>query len=224
MPRSYIPDNEGLVFEQTAEGVRLTGPVEPVTSIQKSIEITLHPDRPAATLTHRLMNHGIWPVELAPWAITQVPLGGMAVLPQTKTPLDQSGLLPNRQFALWPYSSWEDQRLQLYDDYILIQGDEKMPPIKIGYANRAGWVAYLRQGVFFCKKCTFQAGAKYPDFGSNTECYCDNRFLELETLGPLAHLEPEESAQHIETWEIYTARGVPATRTGIAEFVRELGL
>lgn len=99
-----------------------------------------------------------------------------------------------------------------------------MPPIKIGYANRTGWIAYLRQGVFFCKKCAFQAGANYPDYGSNTECYCDNRFLELETLGPLARLEPGQSADHVETWEIFAAEGVPATRKGIAEFVHGLSL
>ncbi len=224
LPRSYIPDNEGLVVEHTDQGVRLTGPVEPGTFIQKIIEITLHPDRPSATLLHRLRNNGIWPVELAPWAITQVPLGGTAVLPQMTSPLDKAGLLPNRQFALWPYSRWGDERLQLYDDIILVQGNAKTPPIKIGYANRAGWIGYLNKGVFFCKRSAFQAEANYPDYGSNSECYCDNRFLELETLGPLVNLEPGQSTEHVETWEIYAAEGVPATRAGIGELVRGLGL
>ena len=138
--------------------------------------------------------------------------------------VDQAGLLPNRQIALWPYTSWDDPRLQPHDDFILVQACEKMPPVKIGYTNNAAWLGYLRQGIFFCKKCTYQTGAVYPDFGSNTECYCDDRFIELETLGPLVSLEPGQSTTHVETWELYEAEGVPATRTGLAEFIKGLGL
>jgi hypothetical protein len=224
MPRSYIPDNEGLAVEQGASNVRLTAPVETQTGIQKSIEITLDPHKPIVTLAHRLLNQGVWPVELAAWAITQLPLGGLAALPQTGTPVDQAGLLPNRHFALWPYTSWEDPRLQPHDDFILIQAAEKTPPLKVGYANNAGWLAYLHQGIFFCKKSAFQPGAVYPDFGCNTECYCGNRFIELETLGPLVSLEPGQSTEHVETWELFAASGVPETYQGVAEFVRVLGL
>jgi hypothetical protein len=224
MPRSYLPDNEGLVVEQTSQGVRLTGAMEVPTAIQKSIEIHLHPDQPVVSLTHRLQNMGIWPVELAPWAITQVPLGGLAILPQTKAPVDRAGLLPNRLVALWPYTSWEDPRLQLHDDFILIQGSGKTPPLKLGYANYAGWLGYLHQSVLFCKKFTYQAGAVYPDYGSCSECYCDDNFLELETLGPLVRLEPGQSTVLVETWELYAAQGIPVTYAGIADFTRGLGL
>jgi hypothetical protein len=224
MPRSYLPDNEGLKVEQTALGVRLTAPVEVPAGIQKSIEIQLHPDQPVVTLTHRLQNQGIWPVELAPWAITQVPQGGMAILPQSTARVDQAGLLPNRNLILWPYTSWEDPRLQLHDDFILIQAGKKTPAVKVGYANNAGWIGYLRQGVFFCKKSAYQAGATYPDFGCSTECYCDDQFLELETLGPLVRLEPGQTTEHVETWELYDAPDIPVTYKDIAEFVRRQGL
>ena len=224
MPRSYLPDNEGLIIEQTAQGVRLTGPVETPTSIQKSIEIRLHPEKPFVTLIHSLMNQGVWPVKLATWAITQLPLGGMAILPQTKTPLDKNGLLPNRHLVLWPYTSWEDPRLQLHDDYILIKAEGKTPPIKIGYANSIGWLGYLHNAVLFCKKAPYEASNTYPDFDSSTECYCDNRFIELETLGPFTQLEPGQSTQHVETWELYPAPGIAANRDDIAGFVHSLAL
>jgi hypothetical protein len=224
MPRSYLPDDEGLVVEQTAQGVRLIGPVEAPTGIQKSIEICLHQEKPFVTLIHRLINQGVWPVELAPWAITQLPLGGMAILPQTKTPLDKTGLLPNRHLVLWPYTSWEDPRLQLHDDFILIKAEGKTPPVKVGYANSNGWLGYLRNAILFCKKYSHDTNATYPDFNSSTECYCNNRFIELETIGPLTRLEPGQSTQHVETWEIYPAPGIAASRDDIAGFARSLAL
>jgi hypothetical protein len=223
-PRSYIPDNEGLVIEKTTRGLRLTAPVEKLTDIQKSIEIHLVPGRPVVILTHRLQNLGIWPVELSPWGITQMPLGGVAVLPQTKNALEQSGLLPNRNIVLWPYTSWEDTRLQPHDDFIIIQAEGKTPPVKVGYADRAGWIGYLNQGVFFVKKSMYQAGAVYPDFGSSAECYCDNNCIEIETLAPLTHLETGQSVEHVETWELYPAPGVSTTHAGIRDFVHSLGL
>ena len=75
-------------------GVRLRQPTERTTNIQKSMELRLEPDRAALTVQHSLHNIGLWPVELAPWAITQVPLGGVAVLPQ-QAPVP-SQYLPNR--------------------------------------------------------------------------------------------------------------------------------
>jgi hypothetical protein len=224
MPRSYLPDDGGLVVEKTDQGARLTGPVEAASGIQKCIEICMHREKPFVTLKHSLVNHGIWPVELAPWAITQLPLGGLAILPQTTTALDKKGLLPNRQLVLWPYTSWEDPRLQLHDDFILIKAEGKTPPLKVGYANRAGWAGYLRNATLFCKKNSYEAGAAYPDFDSSSECYCDNRFIELETLGPITRLEPGQATQHIETWELYPAPGIADSREDIAGFVRSLGL
>ena len=220
MPRSYLPDNGGLVVEQTTQGVRLTGPVEAPTGIQKRIEICLHPDEPFVTLIHSLENQGLWPVELAPWAITQLPLGGLAILPQTKTPLDKSGLLPNRQLVLWPYTSWEDPRLELHDDFILIKAEGKTPSLKVGYANHSGWLGYLHNAVLFCKKASYDVGTAYPDFGSSSECYCDNRVIELETLGPLTRLEPGQSTRHIETWELYPASGTITDLEDVASFIR----
>ena len=118
-PRSYLPDNAGLSITELADGVRLTQPIEEPTGIRKSLEIRLTPDQPIVTITHELKNECIWPVELAPWAITQMRLGGVAILPQQTTALDATGLLPNRHLVLWPYTRWSDPRLQLGDDHAI---------------------------------------------------------------------------------------------------------
>jgi hypothetical protein len=53
---------------------------------------------------HSLTNQGLWPIETAPWAITQLKPGGVAILPQQVGPADPDGVQPNRTLALWPYT------------------------------------------------------------------------------------------------------------------------
>lgn len=203
MPRTYLPDLDGLQAEELPGGVRLFRPAPPQTGIAKVLEVYLSPERPALSLLHELRNDGALPVELAPWALTQLPLGGTAILPLAGGPVDPAGLLPNRNLVLWPYTSLADDRLRLTDAAILIRAEGRMPPVKVGYACSPGWIAYWRAGVLFVKRFHYLAGAGYPDFGSSAESYCGNRFIELESLGPLVRLEPGQTVRHEETWELY---------------------
>jgi hypothetical protein len=223
-PRTYIPDNEGLTIRESSQAVILTGQAEPVTGIQKSIEISIPLDRPTVVLTHRLINHGLWPVELAAWAITQLPLGGMAIFPQQVGPLDATGLLPNRQLVLWPYSRWQDKRLVLNDDYIIMRANPDLPPLKIGYFNRSGWIGYLRNKVLLVKRIEVKADLRHADINCNIESYCNNAFIELETLGPITVLDPGQSTAHVETWEIYTGVDISNNIQGVKEMVKSLRL
>lgn len=223
-PRTYLPDDAGIEIAEIPDGVRLTQPVEPQSGIQKSIELRLDDDRPALTLTHVLANRGLWPVELAPWAITQMALGGLALLPQTQGALDEAGLLPNRQLVLWPYSSWCDARLQPADDFVFIDAQAKVPAVKIGCFSHRGWLGYLNHDVLFVKRFKPQPERPHPDFGCNIECYCNHRFIELETVGPLTPLRPGETATHIERWELHPAAGVARTADGARARVSALSL
>ncbi len=203
LPRTYIPDDGGLKIEELEGGVRLSR-LEAPTGIHKSIEIHLHSERPAVKLVHSLRNDGTWPVELAPWAITQLQMGGVAVLPQQIAPLDPDGLLPNRCLALWSYTRLQDSRLHLRDDgYVLVEAQPQSQACKVGYMNRRGWLGYLRQGVFFVKRFEPRPDRPHADFDCNAEVYCKDRFIELETLGPLSRLEPGQCVTHDETWELY---------------------
>jgi hypothetical protein len=223
-PRSYLPDNDGLLVEDLACGVRMTQPVEAASGIRKSIEVCLAPGQATITLTHELRNEGSWPVELAPWAITQIRLGGVAILPQQVGALDAAGLLPNRQIVLWPYTRWADPRLQLADDLILIKAHPAMPPCKIGYLNRAGWSAYLIGNTLFVKRFAPRVDQPYPDFGCNAEVYCCDQFIEVESLGPLVTLHPGASAVHVETWELHTGVSGTETPAGLRSALRDLKL
>ena len=203
MPRSYIPDGEGLAASELPDGLILEGPAEPVTGIRKRLEIHLHPDEPRISLTHTLINEGLWEAELAPWAITMFRLGGTAILPIQAGNDGSESLLPNRHVSLWPYSHIHDPRLQLADEFVMVRARPDSPLFKIGTFNPKGWTAYWRENLLFRKVYPAQPGLHYPDYDCNAEIYCDSHFIELESLAPLQKLAPGASVSHTETWEFY---------------------
>ena len=203
MPSTYTPDNDGLKVEEFQGGVRLIGQPEPATGIGKMIELSLSPDRAAVTLHHELCNNGHRSVDLAPWTLTMLRLGGTAILPQPTGNANAHGLLNNRILTLWPYTHINDPRLILRDDFILIHAASNLPPVKIGYYNPSGWLAYWLDGILFRKTTDIIAGATYPDSGCNAEIYCDNNVIELESLGALITLKPGDSVLFTEAWELY---------------------
>lgn len=202
MPRTYIPDTP-LTITDLADGVLLEAQTEPGTGIRKQIEIHLAPDKPSLTLTHTLINDGLWPVKLAPWAITQFRLGGIVILPMPVGNVDSTGLLPNRQFSLWPYARINDSRVTWGDEFVLFKADTLLPPFKIGYFNPHGWIAYWLDGILFRKSFEAHTEYTYPDNNCNAEMYCNDQFVELESLAPLTSLCPGDSVNHKEKWKLF---------------------
>jgi hypothetical protein len=203
MPRSYIPDDDGVEVSEINEGIILTGKRESDSGIRKQIEIHLHPDSPRVTLTHTLSNEGLWDVKLAPWTITMFRLGGTAILPLQAEDVDSEGLLPDRGISLWPYSKIHDPRLQIEDEAILVSTAPKLPLFKIGTFNPRGWLAYWNDDILFRKKFTIEMNSIYPDRGCNAEIYCDEHFIELESLAPLMILAAGSTVDYSEEWELF---------------------
>lgn len=219
--RSYALDDQAVDISRVGDaGILVRKAVEPGTGIEKSILLELQPDKPMLAITHRLANRGSRPVECAPWAITQFRTGGVAVLPQARV---QTGLLPNRLLSFWPYADISSPCLSLGNDFILIRAGLQAP-FKIGFPNPRGWLAYWLDGVLFVKRAGYDPGGNYSDFGSSSECYCDQRFLELETLAPLSQIEPYESVAHMETWELYPGVPIPENEHTARMIVNEIGL
>jgi hypothetical protein len=215
MPRTYIPDTGGLTITNIPQGVSLEAQTEPGTGIRKRMEIRLAAEKPSVMLTHTLINDGIWPVELAPWAITQFGLGGTVILPMPVGNVDSAGLLPNRQISLWPYAHINDPRLKLDDEFVLFNADAALPPFKLGYFSPQGWMAYWLDGVLFRKTFEARTGSTYPDNNCNAEMYCNDQFVELESLGPLNVVKPGKSIVHMETWELFDSLDQPFLPSGI---------
>jgi hypothetical protein len=221
MPRSYVPDNEGAIVHDIANGIRIEMPPESWTHIAKIIEIQLNPGRPEVILHHELRNEGAWTVELAPWALTMLRLGGVGIFPQPVENVDDAGFLPNRRLSLWPYTRLDDPRLTLRDDFLLIYASPKLPPIKLGYFNPQGWLGYWLDGVLFVKRFDARADTQYPDHECNSEIYCNDQFVELESLGPLEQIGPGQTVHHSELWELYESLDVPFIPAHIKRLVTQ---
>jgi hypothetical protein len=101
--------------------------------------------------------------------------------------------MPNRKFALWPYTRWDDPRLQLGDEFVLIKSDATKHAMKLGYFNPHGWLGYVYDDVVFLKRYGVRSDEEYPDYGCNSEVYANFRAVELESLGPLVELHPGEA-------------------------------
>lgn len=206
---TYIPDNNGLAVHTVQKGLRLVGAKEEESGLQKTIMIQTSSTQPFVIVKHEVENHSRKVVRLAPWAITMLRPQGSALLPQQYGNMDSDGLLPNRRFALWPYTRWEDARLRLGDDFIIIKSDSTEQPMKFGYFNPHGWLAYVHADVVFLKRYGVRSDEEYPDYGCNSEIYVNSRGIELESLGPLAELAPQQKLVHTETWELYKDTEVP---------------
>ena len=198
-----MPDSRGLTLTVTDTGVELIGRPEPVTGLIRSIAIRLDPTAAAVDLHHQLWNTGAEALDLAPWAITQLPLGGVATLPQPVVTSEHL-VQPNRLVVLWPYTSWHDARLVLSDSECSVHG-EHGAPMKIGAFVPGGAVSYSREGVTLTMSFQPIDGARYADMGCNVEVYSEESFLELEVLGPLVRLEAGGKVALDERWELTTA-------------------
>jgi hypothetical protein len=202
--RTYEPDNASIAATPIDNGLRLTMPPEPRSGIEKEVEITLDPASSEVRVIHRLRNTGPWPVELAPWAISVMAPGGFAIAP-LPTAFHPDRLLPNRALTLWPYTDMRDDRWLWGTDYVLLRqkvvsGQERT---KVGIHTNVGWAAYYLKPYLFIKRFSYVEGGRYPDFNSSLEVFSNNRMLELETLAPLATLQPGATVTHEERWELH---------------------
>ncbi|MGM0486478.1 MAG: hypothetical protein ACQESR_06925 [Planctomycetota bacterium] len=231
-PRSYHPDSEPVKAIQQGDTLRLIQPIESTTGVKKEIEVSLSPKDSHVTLVHKLTNHNLWTIEVAPWTLTVMAPEGKAIFPQEPySPhpdipdfpgqvTDQRFYLPVRTLVLWSYTDLADPRWEFTSKYIVLQQDpEAKKPQKLGMSNRQNWGAYLRDGHLFVKRNVHQKGATYPDHGCTFETFTDGSMLELEGLGPLTKLAPEGSATYREDWYLFDGVNADNTDRSIDENV-----
>lgn len=222
--RTYLPDDAPVDIVLIEDGLLVTQPTEAQTGLQKSLRIRLGAERAAVVIDHTLTNQGQWPVTCAPWAITQLKPGGVGILPQQARPLDPSGLQPNRSIALWPYADVASPFIHWGNRFIRVTATMKRGALKIGFPNPLNWLAYHRGDTLFVKKAMFQLQAGYFDMNSSSQCYCDQDFLELETLGPRTAIAPGASTTHREVWELHRPIALGETEDDIQELADRLNL
>jgi len=212
-PRSYHPDNEPYPTPTLDGGALcIAYGTEATTGIAKKMRVTLAASGPAARVEHVLTNHNVWPVTLAPWALSIVAGGGRVVLPQEPFVSHDDDLAPGRPLILWKFTDMADPRWRWGTKYLsLRQADEIGHAQKVGVYNAQGWGAHLtdEQAFLIQIEPTPGGSAALPDMGSNFETFTKAAFQELETLGPLTTLEPGQSVAHTEHW--FLAKTGPIT-------------
>lgn len=216
---TYIPDDSPVEISTLENGLRITKAIETQTGLQKSLDILLTGGT-QVVVTHKITNHQPHSITCALWAISQFKTGGVAILPQAR---HDAGILPNRSMALWSYTDMSNPHVTWGRETVLVSAN-MTSPFKIGFPNPRGWLAYWLNGKLFVKHAEYNSQAQYYDIGSSSECYCNDKFLELETLAPMTTIASGETATHVETWELYQDIECPQNEDEAISLTNKLGL
>ena len=217
--RSYCPDSRKVIVAELRDGgVSFMAQREELTGIVKTINVYPEGDN-SFRIEHQIRNEGLWDIEAAAWGITQLMPGGTAILPMNR---GTEGLVPNRSVNFWPYAKPSDPRFIFGNDFVLVKQTAKGAPTKIGLNSGEGWCAYINKDTAFIKQFQYFDENEYPDLGSSIEVYTEGGYLELETLGPLAILEPGDEVTHCEYWT--AAKIEPRELNNDEDVIRMLGL
>jgi hypothetical protein len=207
---TWAPDNSPVEISITPSGLVARAPVEPATSLQKEIEISLAPSGSQVTVSHRITNHSLFPLEFSPWILTMMAQGGIAITgfpPRGKHPINLEATNP---LVMWAYTDLSDKRLTFTRKYMLLRQDPANANAqKVGLFNTDTWAAYLLNGEMFIKRTQADPAKTYPDFGCSFETFTNNDFLEIETLGPLTKVAPGKTAEQVEHWALYRNIALP---------------
>jgi hypothetical protein len=194
----------------TANGLIARAPVEPLTSLQKEIEVRMATSSTDVTVLHRITNRSLFALEYSVWALTMMAPGGIAITgfpPRGKHPANLEATNP---LVMWAYTNLSDKRWVFTKKYMALKQDPRNSEAqKLGMFNPDTWGAYVLNGEAFIKRAHANSREIYPDFGCSFETFANNEFLEIETLGPLTKLPPGKTAEQAEHWSLH--RGVSLT-------------
>jgi len=232
LTRTYFPDNRPVKWEQTGpHSAKFLPPPEDEYGVQKEMHLAISASGTKVEVTLKVTNIAKTSTELAPWGPTVMAPGGVEIIPlppkaphpgSTKNARSPADYAPNQELILWPYFDFTDTRWQFGHRYALLRQDVNKGPTKIGLAHRMGWVAYLNSHVLFVKRFDYREGAIYPDRGTRYQTFSNEDMLEMETVGELATLAPGQSAQLVESWEIFGNVPNVCTEADVDRVIRPL--
>lgn len=200
---TYQPDDGPCVATEVPGGVRVEAPTDGA-GLVKVLEVRAEDD--GWVVDHTIRNGSEAPMTIAPWAITQMRLGGEVRLPMGS---DGPGPQADRSLVLWPYTDLTDPRFRLEMGAVRIDAIAGGPSRKLGVAPSEGWVSYRLGEQVFEKRVVVEPGASYPDRGAVVQVYLCDDFCELETLGPLRPVGPGGELGHRERWTlVHDVRGL----------------
>lgn len=200
---SYGADNDPVQVEISGNRLTAQAPVEH-TGVQKAIAVELSDEGSAVRVVYTLANRTIWPLRIATWVLTMMAPGGAGITTLPPRGTHPEVLAPTNPLVVFAFTNMADPRWTWLEKYIVLRQDpQNADPEKIGLFNPATRGAYLLNGELFVKKFAASPEEEYPDMGASYETFTNERFLEIETLGPLRTLQPGESIDHVEEWSLH---------------------
>lgn len=223
---TYIPDNMPFNWKENDSIIVVDQILDsPLRKLAKQITIHLSPNSAKVELTHRLTNLGDQSIHIAPWAISQMAPGGIAVVPLPPRGSHIGNLLPTSSLVLWPYTDLSDPRWRFGYEFLRVQQDLTIPkPLKFGLASDVDWLAYFNHRQMFHKQIHIKENAIYPDRGTPLQVFLDGDFLELETMGPLETMHPGKTLEHLETWQLFSHCPPPRNEPQLIELLKKHNL
>jgi hypothetical protein len=201
---TWAPDNVPVNIKITPTGLIATAPIEPLTKLQKAIEISMGATGTKVTVSNRITNHGLFALEFSPWVLTMMAQGGMVVAGFPPRGTHPQNLEVTNPLAMWAYTDLSDSRWKFTKKYLTLRQDPNNSNAqKLGSFNVDTWAAYFLNGDAFVKRSKADPSKTYPDFGCSFETFTNNEFLEIETLGPMTKVQPEHMVEQVEQWGLY---------------------
>lgn len=201
---TWAPDNVPVEIVVTDSGLIAREPVEPLTNLQKEIEISMAQSGTEVTVSHRIANRSLFTLKFAPWALTMMAPGGIAVSGFPPRGRHPANLAATNPLVMWAYTDLADPRWKFTKKYLTLRQDPKNTEAqKIGSFNSDTWAAYFLNNEVFVKRAQSDPSKTYPDFGCSFETFTNSEFLEIETLGPMTELAPGQKVEHVERWALF---------------------
>src|SRR5947207_5207253 len=122
---SYAPDNLPCKVAVRSGALEATGPVEPLTGLEKKISVKMAPEGTSVEVIHQIRNAGSKPYSLAPWALTMLAQGGRGIHGFPPRGTHPEALAPTNPLVMWAFTDLSDPRWTFTPKYLVLRQDPK---------------------------------------------------------------------------------------------------
>jgi hypothetical protein len=154
-----------------------------------------------------LINKTNMPMSFTTWVLTMMAPDGMGITGFPPRGTHPEVLPPTNPLIMWAFTDLTDKRWTFTRKYLMLRQDpSNATPQKLGHFNAKTWGAYLLGSDLFVKRYDADPAKPHPDFGASYETFTNDKFLEIETMGPMATVAAGAAIEHLERWSLH--RGI----------------